>query len=51
VLARQIFYHLSHSPAVFAMIIFGIGSPFMPRPVSCVTRMMTGVCHHPELVC
>jgi hypothetical protein len=31
-LARQVLYHLSHTPVPFALIIFEIGSCFMLRP-------------------
>jgi hypothetical protein len=55
VLAIKALYHLSHTlPAVFALVVLEIGSPFMPRQAwtavllcifPCVARK-TEVCHH-----
>jgi hypothetical protein len=36
VLVKQVLYHLSHLPALFMLVIFVIGSQFMPVPAQTV---------------
>jgi hypothetical protein len=56
VLARQVFYHFSQVPSLFVLLIFEIGSHFMPRLIQitivlfvlpCIARM-TSVYHHTQ---
>jgi hypothetical protein len=53
--ARQSLYYLRHTPALFALVILGIGSPIygldldLPIFASCIAGM-TGPCHQAQLL-
>jgi hypothetical protein len=57
-LARQALYHLSHTPAFFALVIFDIESHFLPELawISILLFMfpaiagMTGMYHHKQVL-
>jgi hypothetical protein len=53
VLAKQAFYHSSHAPTLFTLVIFGIGSHvYWPRSqfsYLCFPPKWAGVCHYTQL--
>jgi hypothetical protein len=58
ILVKQVLYHLCHTPAFFALVIFQIGSQVFVwgQPCNCPIYAshvagMTGASHHPWLFC